>query len=68
MAAPNDSRIPPNSDGTTPPATPQASSGGTPRCLRVSDLLQNERHVILEHAGERYVLRITAKGKLILTK
>lgn len=38
------------------------------RCLRVADLMGNEKHVILEHAGEHYVLRITAKGRLILTK
>jgi len=38
------------------------------RRIRVSDLMPNERQIILEHAGEHYVLRITAKGKLILTK
>lgn len=38
------------------------------RRLRVADLMGNEKHVILEHAGEHYVLSITAKGRLILTK
>lgn len=52
-----------------PPASATPAAQTTERrVLRVSDLLQNERQVILEHAGERYVLRITAKGKLILTK
>ena len=52
-----------------PPASATRAAQTTERrSLRVSDLLQNERQVILEHAGERYVLRITAKGKLILTK
>jgi hemin uptake protein HemP len=38
------------------------------RKIRVSDLMSNERQVTLEHAGELYILRITAKGRLILTK
>lgn len=38
------------------------------RRIRVSDLLRNDREVILEHAGQEYRLRITSKGKLILTK
>jgi hemin uptake protein HemP len=39
-----------------------------PRLLRVSELLQGEREVILEHDSQDYRLRITANGKLILTK
>jgi hemin uptake protein HemP len=38
------------------------------RRLKVSDLLAGEREVILEHDGQDYRLRITANGKLILTK
>jgi len=38
------------------------------RRIRVRDLLGNDREVILEHAGQEYRLRITSKGKLILTK
>ena len=38
------------------------------RRLKVSDLLAGEREVILEHGGQDYRLRITANGKLILTK
>jgi hemin uptake protein HemP len=47
------------------PDAPGASGG---RKIRVCDLMSNERQVTLEHAGELYILRITAKGRLILTK
>ena len=36
--------------------------------MRVSDLLADTREAILEHNGQEYRLRITANGKLILTK
>ena len=39
-----------------------------PRRLKVSELLDGEREAILEHGGQDYRLRITANGKLILTK
>lgn len=38
------------------------------RRVKVSDLLAGEREAILEHGGQEYRLRITASGKLILTK
>jgi hemin uptake protein HemP len=38
------------------------------RRLKVSEVLAGERQVILEHDGQDYRLRITANGKLILTK
>jgi len=38
------------------------------RQLRSSDLLGAQREVLIEHAGEVYLLRQTSKGKLILTK
>lgn len=38
------------------------------RRLIVADLLAGDREVILEHDGQDYRLRITANGKLILTK
>lgn len=34
----------------------------------VSELLRGGREAILEHSGQDYRLRITANGKLILTK
>ncbi len=44
-----------------------AKPGGTLR-LNVSELMRGEREAILEHRGQDYRLRITATGKLILTK
>jgi hemin uptake protein HemP len=38
------------------------------RRIKVRDLLGRDREVILEHAGQDYRLRVTSKGKLILTK
>jgi hemin uptake protein HemP len=54
-----------DAEQTTPQHTP-----ATPRLrrLKVSDLLAGEREAILEHDGQDYRLRITANGKLILTK
>jgi hemin uptake protein HemP len=34
----------------------------------VSELMQGQREVILEHRGQDYRLRITEAGKLILSK
>jgi hemin uptake protein HemP len=39
-----------------------------PPRLKVSELLAGQREAILEHGGQDYRLRITASGKLILTK
>ena len=55
------------------PATPEDKRAppaptGRPRRLKVSELLAGEREAILEHEGQDYRLRITANGKLILTK
>ena len=38
------------------------------RRISTNDLMQGAREVIIIHAGEEYVLRITKTGKLILTK
>ncbi|KAB2911381.1 MAG: hemin uptake protein HemP [Hyphomicrobiaceae bacterium] len=51
-----------------PRPRPQPQSVAGPRRLKVSDLLEGEREVLLEHDGQDYRLRITANGKLILTK
>ena len=55
------------------PVAPQgqrspAAGGARPRRIKVSELLEGEREAILEHGGQDYRLRITANGKLILTK
>jgi hemin uptake protein HemP len=51
-----------------PPMPDGKPSAGRPRRLKVSELLAGEREAILEHDGQDYRLRITANGKLILTK
>jgi hemin uptake protein HemP len=48
--------------------TPQKGSQG-PLCRwSVKDLMGSEREAIIEHSGQEYRLRLTAAGKLILTK
>jgi len=47
---------------------PEQAASTTARRLKMSDLLTGEREAILEHDGQEYRLRITANGKLILTK
>ena len=49
------------------PTQTQLQPAEPPR-LKVSDLLAGGREAILEHSGQDYRLRITASGKLILTK
>ena len=44
--------------------TPIAAKG----VARTQDLLGNSSVLVIEHAGERYLLRLTKNGKLILTK
>jgi hemin uptake protein HemP len=53
----------PAADGTE--ATPRPA--GAHR-VRVETLLAGRREVIIEHRDEEYRLRLTSKGKLILTK
>jgi len=43
------------------------STSQRPR-VRVTDILAGQREAILEHNGQDYLLRITANGRLILTK
>lgn len=46
-------------------AAPVPTRPGTVRAL---DLLGDRQVLLIEHAGERYQLRLTRNGKLILTK
>jgi hemin uptake protein HemP len=53
-----------------PPPSPD-SKGDRPapaREIDVASLIGAGREVVLLHRGERYRLRVTANGKLILTK
>lgn len=52
--------------GLGTPAMSIAPAG--PRRVPVGDLLGDQREVIIEHGAEAYRLRLTSKGKLILTK
>lgn len=38
------------------------------RKVRSQDLFVGAKELVIEHAGEEYRLRLTAQGKLILTK
>jgi hemin uptake protein HemP len=49
----------------TRPSAPQTLS---PSRLTVRDLMKGAREVLLEHNQQDYRLRITSKGRLILTK
>lgn len=53
------------------PAPPPDSKGDRPtpaKEVEVASLIGAGREVVLLHRGERYRLRVTANGKLILTK
>ncbi|MEQ1697293.1 MAG: hemin uptake protein HemP [Hyphomicrobiaceae bacterium] len=41
---------------------------GQRRRWKLADLVGSAREVVIEHDGQDYLLRITSKGKLILTK
>lgn len=45
-----------------------AGAAAVPPPLKSEDLLTGARMRVIEHAGERYVLRLTRNGKLILSK
>jgi hemin uptake protein HemP len=44
------------------------SNGRRPRVILSRELLGNDKLVIIRHEREEYRLRVTATGKLILTK
>lgn len=44
------------------------SEPGQQAALKSGDLFSGKRQLLIEHQGELYILRITSKGKLILTK
>jgi hemin uptake protein HemP len=48
--------------------TGDADAASAIRCMDVRALLGDQRELRLEHEGQIYRLRITANGKLILTK
>ena len=60
-----DNERPPHSSGQ---ARPAAQDRPQPIRIQVANLLGGAREAILEHGDQDYRLRITANGKLILTK
>jgi len=63
--------ISPTFPSTLPPSSARPAPAGAmpaPAPLRAEDLLRDRRTLVIEHAGERYLLRLTRNGKLILTK
>lgn len=53
--------------GVEDPGEASRQTSQRPR-LKVAELLAGHREAILEHNGQDYLLRITANGRLILTK
>lgn len=54
--------------GTRTPLTREVPRRSALQRVSSSDLLKDAREMVIEHAGEEYRLRLTSKGKLILTK
>jgi hemin uptake protein HemP len=54
-----------NSQASKPAA---GGSKDSPKVVSAHELFAGEREICIEHEGERYVLRITRRGKLILQK
>ncbi|HOI51976.1 hemin uptake protein HemP [Azonexus caeni] len=52
---------------TTPPANPVPNNSNILR-LESGEILRGANTVEIEHAGQRYLLRVTRENKLILTK
>lgn len=54
----------------SPQVAGASRSGDVPTVRRVTsdELLAGRRELVIEHSGEEYRLRVTSKGKLILTK
>lgn len=52
----------------TPPSPPQAESSDNRPRLESEQILRGNNTVEIEHAGQRYLLRVTRENKLILTK
>ncbi len=55
-------------EDSAPTSEPNNAANTKKVRVRVPDILQGGREAILEHDGQEYRLRITANGKLILTK
>ena len=54
-------------DKPLPEQTSAHAVQAAPR-VRLADIMRGHREAVIEHEGQDYRLRITASGKLILTK
>ncbi|UCV02610.1 hemin uptake protein HemP [Dechloromonas denitrificans] len=50
------------------PIPPATDNQPTRLCLESEKILRGQSAVEIEHAGQRYLLRVTRENKLILTK
>jgi hemin uptake protein HemP len=55
------------SKSSTPPQSKDEAKNA-PKVVSAHDLFGDDREICIVHEGERYVLRITRRGKLILQK
>jgi hemin uptake protein HemP len=65
-----DSNTTPHAVMNPPGDIASSASVPPPRATRISsgNLLAGRRELVIEHAGQEYVLRLTRNDKLILTK
>jgi hemin uptake protein HemP len=57
-----------NSNDHPIPPSPPVATPSVPTRVDSSDILRGASTVEIEHAGQRYLLRVTRENKLILTK
>jgi hemin uptake protein HemP len=62
------SSMPTEDDADPTPADSLASGDQLPLTYSTDEIFQGRREVWIEHGSEMYRLRITSKGRLILTK
>ena len=55
-------------DGVGRVADRQPTDATGLRTVRSADLFADAREIVIDHCGDRYRLRCTSKGKLLLTK
>ena len=58
MSSDAEPNYPPEQPGDTQP----------PKVIPAEEIFEGQREVLIDHDGERYRLRITRRGKLILQK
>jgi hemin uptake protein HemP len=61
-------QVPASPPGAPTPNLPNDRAAPAPRVWQSHDLMDGHAEVQIEHQGARYRLRVTALGRLILTK